>query len=93
MTGAQSVDRVLLCPDTSDNDFVRITLLASDSLVVASGTLDLAALRQAVLCLNDDHREAAHILECERDEIWQTLGEAAARVVTEAMKLTKHERD
>ena len=85
MTGARSIDRLVLSRAASDNDFVRVTLLASDSLVLASGKLDLAALRQAVLCLYEDHRETVHIVKCERDETWQTLGEAAARVVTDAM--------
>ena len=89
MIGAQCIDRLVLSPDGANNHFVRITLLASDSVVLASGKLDLAALRQAVLCLYEDHREAAHIVKCERDETWQTLGEAAARVVTDAVKLSE----
>jgi len=99
MTNAQcqSVDRIVLCPDASGNEFARVTLLTRDSLVLASAKLDLAALRQAVLCLYDkDDHAAVHIVKCELSEIsdaWQTLGGAAAHVVDDVASRTKPELD
>ena len=75
------VHRIAINLDAAGNKYVRVTFLASNSLVVGQAMLDLATFRQAVAGL---WNEEPYVLECERDEPWQTLGEAAARVVVDA---------
>jgi hypothetical protein len=74
---AQYVDRIVMCLDATDNKYVRIMFLAVDSRVLETAKLDCAALRQAVLHLDD---EPGAVIRCER-ETWQQLGDAAERAI------------
>jgi hypothetical protein len=53
---------VVLCRDATDDDYVRVTVLAEDNLIVGQAKVSLAKLRNAVnhLC---PHDEGAHVVD------------------------------